>query len=65
MLNTYYIDYYDMSDGWLGLEYVVKCRKEWLFDDYDKAIACQQALEDKLAIGNVRCGEYYEVRRVE
>lgn len=67
MLDTkliYYVDYLDMNDGWLGFDYINKFRKDRIFTDYDKAMACQQALNDKLAFGNVRCGEYYDVKEV-
>ena len=65
MLDTktiYYVDYLDMNDGWLGFEYINEFRQDRVFDDYDEALDCQKALNDKLAFGNVRCGEYYDVK---
>lgn len=64
MLDKYYISYYDMNDGWLGFDYVSECRKEWIFDDWDAANRVKDELNGKMDFGNVRCGEYYEVRQV-
>lgn len=64
MPDTYYIDYYDMNDGWLGWEYINEFRKDRIFTDYDKAFACQEKLNSELPFGNVSCGEYYDVKSV-
>ena len=63
MLDIYYIDYYDMNDGWLGFEYINECRKYWIFANFDEALKVAEDLNEKLAFGNVSCGERYEVRQ--
>lgn len=63
MFDTiYYVDYYDMNDGWIGFDYINEFRKDRIFTDYDKATICCAKLNSKLAFGNVRCGEYYDVK---
>ena len=62
--SQYYIDYYDMNDGWLGWEYIQECRPDRIFSDLTVATDCRDELNKKLVFGNVRCGEYYAVKKV-
>lgn len=64
MLDKYYIDYYDMNDGWLGWSYIEEFRKDRIFTDYDEANRVRDKLNNEMPFGNVRCGEHYEVRQV-
>ncbi len=64
MLDRYYIDYYDMNDGWLGWEYVQEFRKEWIFTDMDSADRVKDELNEKLSFDNAGCGEYYDAKPV-
>ena len=59
---VYYVDYYDMNDGWLGFDYLNEFRKDRIFTDYDEAMVCQEKLNSEMSFGNIRCGEYYDVK---
>ncbi len=62
--NKYYIDYYDSFDcEWLGWEYVSEYLPDRIFTDLTEATDCREKLNKELAFGNVRCGEYYEVKK--
>lgn len=61
--KQYYISYYDsFACDWLGWDYVSEYRQEWIFSDLSDADKCRAKLNEELSFGNVRCGEYYEVR---
>ena len=63
--NTiYYVDYYDMNDGWLGWDYISEFRKDRIFTDIDEANRVKDELNEEMSFGNVRCGEYYDVKQV-
>lgn len=60
----WYIDYYDMNDGWLGFEYISEFRKDRVFSSFTDANRIKNELNEKLPFGNIRCGECYDVKQV-
>lgn len=54
----YYVDFYDVFDGWGG---VFGFYPDRLFDDLDKAQAKADELQETLNSGNVEMGEHYGV----
>lgn len=55
--KKYYVDFYDMFDGWGGFGFF----PERLFDDLTLASKLCDELNEKLEEGNKRCGEHYGV----
>lgn len=55
--KRYYVDFYDMFDGWGGFGFF----KDRLFEDLDSAIKLCDKLNSELAKGNKSCGEHYGV----
>ena len=53
-----------MNDGWLGWDYIKEFRKDRIFTDIEEANRVKNELNEKMPFGNVRCGEYYDVKRV-
>jgi hypothetical protein len=56
-LKRYYVDFYDMFDGWGTFGFFT----DRLFDILDDAIKCCNKLNEELAKGNKVCGEHYGV----
>jgi hypothetical protein len=56
-LKRYYVDFYDMFDGWGSFGFFT----DRLFDELDDAINCCDKLNEELAKGNKACGEHYGV----
>ena len=56
-MKRYYVDFYDMFDGWGSFGFFT----DRLFDELDDAINCCDKLNEELAKGNKACGEHYGV----
>jgi len=56
-MKRYYVDFYDMFDGWGTFGFFT----DRLFDELDDAINCCDKLNEELAKGNKACGEHYGV----
>lgn len=56
-MKRYYVDFYDMFDGWGSFGFFT----DRLFDELDDAINCCNKLNEELAKGNKACGEHYGV----
>jgi hypothetical protein len=55
--KRYYVDFYDMFDGWGTFGFFT----DRLFEELDSAIKLCDELNDKLDKGNKSCGEHYGV----
>lgn len=55
--KRYYVDFYDMIDGWGVFGFF----PERLFDDLEAAKKCCDEKQSKLNEDNKRCGEHYGV----
>lgn len=55
--KRYYVDFYDMFDGWGGFGFFT----ERLFDELSDATKLCDKLNGELAEGNRKCGEHYGV----
>jgi hypothetical protein len=55
--KRYYVDFYDMFDGWGEFGFFT----DRLFEELDSAIKLCDELNDKLDKGNKSCGEHYGV----
>lgn len=58
MDKRYFVDFYDMIDGWIGRG---SHDPEWQFDDLNKAKAFADKKQDELDQGNKDAGEHYGV----
>lgn len=56
-MKRYYVDFYDMFDGWGGFGFFV----DRLFDDLPDAIILCDRLNGELKEGNKKAGEHYGV----
>jgi len=56
--KRYYVDFYDMIDGWGSMP---DFRPERRFDDFDEAKDLCKKLQSELGEANKRCGEHYGV----
>lgn len=56
-MKRYYVDFYDMFDGWGTFGFF----NDRLFEELDDAIKCCDGLNEELAKGNKACGEHYGV----
>lgn len=55
--KRYYVDFYDMIDGWGGFAFFT----ERLFDELPEAIKLCDKLNSELDESNKKCGEHYGV----
>lgn len=55
--KRYYVDFYDMIDGWGSFGFFT----DRLFNDLPEAIKLCDKLNSKLPEGNKNCGEHYGV----
>lgn len=55
--KRYYVDFYDMIDGWGYFGFFT----DMIFDDLPDAIKLCDELNSKLPDGNKKCGEHYGV----
>lgn len=55
--KRYYVDFYDMIDGWGGFGFF----PERLFDDLDLAVKLCDKLNSELDKSNKECGEHFGV----
>jgi hypothetical protein len=56
-IKRYYVDFYDMFDGWGTFGFF----NERLFEELNDAIKLCDKLNEELAKGNKACGEHYGV----
>lgn len=55
--KRYYVDFYDMIDGWGGFGFFT----ERLFNEFPEAIKLCDELNSELDESNKKCGEHYGV----